>query len=279
MAIEELKEAIRFLREIPSLWIPGVIGGLLAATLWILYNVTGTFFTSRLLVIFGLILLLFITGLLAALKNTTGSPATLIAGGIRYYFRLLLPQLVIIFITGLFCLIVVATLSLAGLAPDTTTFTVVLFAIGIPAFVLTFFFDTAAVFEDRTVFESIKRSIEIVLSRSSEVLSFFLVSAGLFLGIVFFLMVIWEGLLYDSLEPLTRYNETQIQSFTPDQLAAMIGPSGVWITAVVIFAGVVLLLPLLYSFKACVFRKISGKVTSVQQVAGEYDSKGRWYKY
>ena len=167
----------------------------------------------------------------------------------------------------------------SGLAPDTETLTVVLFAIGVPAFVLTIFFDTAAVFEDRTVFESIKRSIEIVLSRSSEVLSFFLVSAGLFFGIVFFLMVIWEGLLYDSLEPLTTYNETQIQSFTPDQLAAMIGPSGVWITAVVIFVRCCLLLPLLYSFKACVFRKISGNVTSVQQVTGEYDSKGRWYKY
>ena len=279
MAIEELKEAIRLLRRVPSLWIPGAIGGLLAATLWILYNLTGTFFTSRLLVIFGLILLLFVCGLLVGIKNNGGTPKTLLTGGIRYYFRVLLPQLVIVFVTSLLFLLVIATLSLAGFASDMAILPFLLFAMGIPAFVLTFFFDTAAVFEDRTVFESIKRSIEIVLTRSGEVLSYFLVSAGLVFGVVFSLMVVWEGLLYDRLQPLTGYNETQIQSFTPDQLAAMIGPSGVWITAVIIFAGVLLLLPLLYSYKACVFRKISGNVISVQQVAGEYDSKGRWYKY
>lgn len=279
MAIKELKEALRLLHEFPSLWIPGAIGGLLAATLWILYNLTGTFFASRLILIFGLILLVFVTGLLAGIKNNRSNPVTLLAGGIQYYFRVLLPQLVIIFITSLVCLLVMATLSLAGLAPDISIITVLLFAIGIPAFVLTIFFDTAAVFEDRPVFGSIKRSMEIVLGRSSEVFTFFLVSIGLFFGVLFLLMMVWEALLYERLQPLTRYNETQIQSFTPDQLAALIGPTGLWITAVIIFAGVLVLLPILYSYKACVFRKISGNVIEVQQVIGEFDNKGRWYKY
>ena len=108
---------------------------------------------------------------------------------------------------------------------------------------------------------------------------FFLISIGLFCGIVFSLAIVWEALLFERLQPLTTYNQTQIQSFTPDQLFAMIGPSGLWVTALIIFIGVTVLLPLLYSYKACVFRKISGKIASVQQVVGEYDSKGRWYKY
>jgi hypothetical protein len=279
MAITELKEAIRLLQTVPALWIPGVAGGILAATLWILYNITGTFFTSRLLVIFGLILLLFITGLLTVIKNNGGSVKTLLTGGILYYFRVLLPQLVVIFISSLVAVLVMVTLSLAGLAPDPAILTALLFGIGVPVFVLTFFFDMAAVFEDKTVFESIKRSIEIVLARSNEVISFFLVGFGLLVGIIFALMIVWEALLYEQLQPLTTYNETQLQSFTPDQLTTMLGPSGMWVTAVILFLGVLLLLPLLYSYKACVFRKISGNVISVQQVVGEYDSKGRWYKY
>jgi hypothetical protein len=279
MAIEELKEAIRLLREVPPLWIPGIIAGILAAALWILYNVTGTFFTGRLIIIFALIVLLFISGLLTVIKNNRGSTSELLKGGIQNYFRILLPQLVIIFTCSLLFLFIMVTMSLVGVVPDTAILTILLFAIGIPVFILTFFFDTAAIFEDRPVFESIKRSVEIVLSRSEEVISFFLISAGIFFGIIFSLMILWEAILYERLMPLTTYNETQIQSFTPDQLTAMIGPTGLWITAVIIFVGVMVLLPVLYSYKACVFRKISGKIISVQQVAGEYDNKGRWYKY
>jgi hypothetical protein len=98
-------------------------------------------------------------------------------------------------------------------------------------------------------------------------------------------MLVWEGILYDKLQPLTTYNETQIQSFTPDQLTALIGPTGMWVTAVIIFLGVFLLLPILISYKARVFRTLSGNVPNTQvpitqvPTTGEYDSKGRWYKY
>jgi len=93
-------------------------------------------------------------------------------------------------------------------------------------------------------------------------------------------MIIWEAFLYDKLEPITRYNETQLQTFTPDQLSAMIGPGGMWITAIILFIGVFLLLPLLYTYKACFFRKLArGAVIIQQPTTGDYDSKGRWYKY
>jgi hypothetical protein len=60
----------------------------------------------------------------------------------------------------------------------------------------------------------------------------------------------------------------------------MIGPDGMWVTAAVIFLGVVFLVPLLLAFKACFYRNMIGSPTAtVQQVTGEFDSKGRWYKY
>ena len=150
----------------------------------------------------------------------------------------------------------------------------------IPTLMLTFFFDTAAVFEDRRVFESIQRSILLVSEHMMEVLSFFMVSALLCAGVIFGLMIVWEAILFDKLKPIMDFTDAQREAFTPDQLFAMIGQDGMWITAIILFIGVLILLPLLFSYKACFFKKMaSSAVTIEQQTYGEYDSKGRWYKY
>jgi hypothetical protein len=53
-----------------------------------------------------------------------------------------------------------------------------------------------------------------------------------------------------------------------------------WITAIIFFIGVFLLVPLLFTYKACFFRKLAhGTTVSSQETTGEYDSKGRWFKY
>jgi hypothetical protein len=116
MAITELKEAILLLKRIPALWIPGIVGGILVAALWVTLNLSGTFFASRLLVIFGLVLLLFTTGMLVIIRNNEGDLRTMLQGGIRYYFRVLLPQLVIIFGIMLIFTLVMVTFSLFGAA-------------------------------------------------------------------------------------------------------------------------------------------------------------------
>ena len=280
MAITELKEAILLLKRMASLWIPGIVGGILAAALWVTLNLSGTFFASRLLVIFGLVLLLFTTGMLVIIRNNEGDFRTMLTGGIRYYFRVLLPQLIIIFGVMLIFTLVMVTFSLIGASSDIGMVTALTFGFMIPIVLLTFFYDTAAVFEERKVFESIQRSIQLVMTHISDVITFLLVCAAMSIGIIFILMIIWEALLYDRLEPITLYNETQLQTFTPEQLIALIGPGGMWITALILFIGVFLILPLLYTYKACFFRKLArGAVIIQQPTTGDYDSKGRWYKY
>jgi uncharacterized membrane protein len=59
----------------------------------------------------------------------------------------------------------------------------------------------------------------------------------------------------------------------------MVGQDGVWVTAIIIFAGLAILVPLLYTYKACFYRRISGNTPVIEQVTGEYDSKGRWYRF
>lgn len=281
MAISELSEAIRLLVRMPLLWIPGIVTGLSAAILWLILMFSGVFFAGRLLVVSCLVLVFFITGVFCLIKNDGGDIRSLLGTGRRYYFRVLLPQLVIIFMILLVFILVVLTLTLIGTTPDPALIVFLTFGVTIPSILLTFFADTAAVFEDRKVFESIQRSIELVSANLSKVIVFFVMNALVVCGIGFSLMVCWEALLYSRLEPITRYTEAQLQAFTPDQLLAMIGTDGIWVTAVILFIAGLLIVPVILSYKACFFRKLAGSSTAVviQQESGEYDSKGRWYKY
>jgi len=279
MAMAELSEAVRLLVRMPLLWIPGIVGGIFAAVLWLIFSFSGTFFAGRILLICGLVLLFFIAGMLCLIKNDSGDIRAMIREGGNYYFRVLLPQLVILFMILLVFVLVLLTLTLVGTTPDPALIVFLSFGVMLPSIILTFFSDTAAVFENRKVFDSIQRSIELVSMNISQVIAFFVTCAVVGFGILFGLMVVWEAFLYDKLEPVTHYSEVQLQAFTPDQLLAMIGTQGVWITAGILFIAGLVLIPILFSYKACFFRKMAGKTMVIQQTTGEYDSKGRWYKY
>jgi hypothetical protein len=229
------------------------------------------------------VLLLFTTGMLVVIRNNEGDLRTMLAGGIRYYFRVLLPQLIIIFSVMLIFTLVMVTFGLIGASSDISMVIALTFGFMIPTVLLTFFYDTAAVFEERKVFDSMRRSIQLVMTHINEVIAFLFVYAVIIVGIIVMLIIVWSIFLsiflYDKLEPIS-HNETQLQTFTPDQLIALIGPGGMWVTAIILFIGVFLLLPLLYTYKACFFRKLARGATIIQQqTTGEYDSKGRWFKY
>jgi hypothetical protein len=172
------------------------------------------------------------------------------------------------------------TFALLGQASDIGLLVSLTFGIMIPTLMLTFFFDMAAVFEERRVFASIQRSVLLVSEHIMEVLSFFIVSVLLCAAVIFGLTIVWEMVLFDKLKPIMDFTDAQREAFTPDQLIAMIGTDGIWVTAVLVFIGVLILLPLVFSYKACFYKKIaSSTVVIEQQSSGEYDSKGRWYKY
>jgi hypothetical protein len=279
MAVESFKEAVRLLARMPLLWLPGIIGGVIAAAIWLLFHFTGAFFTSRLVILFGLVMLLFIVGAFVLLRDNKGDIRTMLLGGVQHYFRVLLPLLVIIFTLVIAFILLAVTFGFAGITPDPGTISIVTICVMIPTLMLTFFFDTAAIFEGRKVFESIQRSIVLVSENMMGVVTFYVVSALACVTIIFGLMIVWEIALFEKLEPITLYNETQMQAMTPEDLMGIIGPDGIWVTAVVLFAGVLLLLPLLTSYKACYFRKLTSISVPIRQETGEYDNKGRWYKY
>ncbi len=81
-----------------------------------------------------------------------GDIRTLFAGGSRYYFRVLLPLLIIIFGVMLIFTLVMVTFGLIGATANIGLVSAISFGFIIPIIILTFFYDTAAVFEDTKSF-------------------------------------------------------------------------------------------------------------------------------
>jgi hypothetical protein len=285
MVLIELQEAVRTVGRVPSFWIPGAAAGLLGAVLWIIYNLSGAFFAARLVILAALVMVLFTAGTFAQVKKNGTNAGGLVRGGVQYYFRVLLPWIVISCVLLLvFAVITIVTALTGGGTVDYEAMGVLAVIVMIPTLFLTFFCDTAAVFEDLRVFDSLRRSIAVAAAHAGAVLGFFVVCAALAFADFFVFAIIWEGLLYEKLAPLAQYNETQFAAITPQQLITMIGPDGIWITAAVIGIALLFIVPLLLAYKACFYRSIAG-VAGVtpggveKPLTGEYDSKGRWYKY
>ncbi|MEN6395117.1 MAG: hypothetical protein ABFC78_01380 [Methanoregula sp.] len=283
MVLKELQESARVVWQTPVLWVTGIVAGLLGAVLWITLNLSGTFFTSRLVIIAGLVMVLFVAGTFGLLKKNEKGAGTMMREGARYYFRVLLPWLVILFILML-VFVVITTVMMIFSGGSTVYEAAGLYAIFfmVPTVFMAFFCDAAAVYEDLRVFSSIRQSLVMVSRNTWKVLGFYVTCCVLAFIDFFVFAIIWEGLLFDKLEPLTHYNETQLAAFTPEQLVSMIGPDGMWITALIIFFCLVFLVPLLLTFKATFYRSLgieSRPAATIQQTTGEFDSKGRWYKY
>ena len=181
MVLKELQEAIRAIGRTPALWIPGLVAGLLGAILWILYNISGTFFTSRLVIIACLVMVLFVAGTFGQIKKNGTGAGAMVREGVHYYFRVLLPWIVISCVLLLvFVVITIVTIFTEGGSADYGVMGTLAVLVMIPTLFLTFFCDTAAVFEDLKVFDSLRRSIGVVAGHVGAVpgLSYCLLRAG-----------------------------------------------------------------------------------------------------
>jgi len=139
MSLSALRDTIDLLARIPVLWIPGIVCGALAAFLWLVLTTSGTFFAGRLLVIFSLVGLFFIIGMLAAIQKKGSTFRNMLADGARYYFRVLVPTLVVAFGNVLVFILVILTLTLFGLTPNAGLLTFLFFGVLLPTVMLTFF--------------------------------------------------------------------------------------------------------------------------------------------
>jgi hypothetical protein len=275
MTLESVTGAAGLLRQHPILWLIGGVMGALAVLNLVIPIYGGAFYTQPLALLQVLVMPFLVGGVYGTIRAENFSVGAFVESGKTYYFRILLPALVIFFAIVLTIILLAIPLALIS-AGAAATVTPLLFGVILSIAFFTFFYDTVAVFEETGVFESIRRSVEFVMNNIGSVLVFYLTNIVVFAVLGFIGLFAWTALLVEKLEPLTTMSPEELQAVMPEDLLALIGTEGIWITAIVYAVVIVLFSVFLYAYKASFFKNHVG-VSQVQQ--GEYDEKGRWYKY
>jgi len=275
MTFESVTNAAGLLRQHPVLWSVGLVMGLLAVLDFVIPIYGEAIYAEPLVLLQVLVAPFLAGGVYGMVKGERFSMGEFFQSGKTYYFRILLPALVIFFAVILTVFLLAIPLALlglgaaAGMAP-------LLFGVLVSIIFFTFFYDTVAVFEETNVFESIRRSIEFVMNNLGSVLIFYLVNIVVFLVLGFVALFAWSALLMEKLEPLIYMSPDELETLMPGDILALIGTEGIWITAALYAVVIILFSAFLYTYKASFFRNHAEGMFALQ---GEYDEKGRWYKY
>lgn len=281
MGMKSLRSGFMLLAN-PCLWIAPVVFAVFAYfQLAIAVEGTGLFLSEKIGIIWLVTIPFFLSATYGCIKKNDFSARSYLKEGISGYFKVLIPGLLLFMIA----MIIIATAFIPAISGEGGLLLFLIMAVFLVPFVLlTFFFDTAAIFEGKKVFESIKRSIELSGIKTAEIISFYAVLLLLVIILGFGLMIIWSALLTDQLMPLAEMTSEEINrvSSDPDALRAILGGYGVFITSVTYAAGIFISSLVFIPFKAVFYRDVLLNARPehiVDESQGEYDEKGRWYRY
>ncbi|QYZ79880.1 hypothetical protein E2N92_10820 [Methanofollis formosanus] len=283
MVLASLQDAFGLLRKYPAFWAAGIVAGA-AFGLDLLLEFSGeVFFASKVLLLGMLLVPFFAAGAYGTAHREDRSMAVFLEEGKKGYFRVLLPGIVLFFVAmvTLFLLAIPITLILgeSALAVAGSTALGVILSLAFFAY----FYDVAAVTEELGVFASLQRSGAVVITRLWQVLGFYLVNLFALFALGFGVLIVWSMLVYEKLAPLAESGEAFAfdaanATATQAQFIALLGPDGAMITAVTYAVFIVLAVPFALAFKAAFYaRQADGAVEA--PIEGEYDEKGRWYRY
>jgi hypothetical protein len=281
MSLSALREGLHLVAAHPVLWLSGVGAGLLGAAYLALTFFAGVFIGSRVAILFVLALPFLVAGTFSQVFRSSYDVSAYLRGGKEGYFRVLLPAILIVCTALVTVALVLIPLGMLGIPVDPMMISSVFMGVLLPFAFFTFFFDAAAVGEGQKVFESIRRSTGLVIVHGWRTFAYYLENI-LLVGVVSFLgLIAWTTILYDPLEPIAAMNLTDTgKPLTFEQMQAILGPDGIVVSCVVLFFVILALVPVLLAWKACYFRELTGITPKAPvQPTGEYDEKGRWYKY
>lgn len=267
----------------PILWIPGLFAGALAASfLWLAFT-GGEFIAGKLFFLGAVLFPFFIAGALSCLKTRDDSPGQFVRSAFRYYFPVILPVIVAVAIVILLLILFSIPFAIAGLGTDPSMIGGLFIGILMPVILFTFYADNVAVSEERKVFDTLKRSM-ILASRSFfAILSCLVLTVlnAIFMGVI--LATVWGMILADQFAPYINLSVTEQQeifsTFGVAEWQDILGTTGIAITAVMIGIYTMILVTFFIIYKQQTYLTVQEIPDPEIPVQGEYDEKGRWYKY
>ena len=296
MILDTVRDAFGLIKTYPVIILTGFIIGILSFLELILTFSIDPFYTDFLRIFQIFLLPFLIAGAYGVVKKKEGGVAPFLKEGSRYYFRVLIPTILIFFIVLVTTILVLIPLAAIGLADDMSTVLMVLIGVFLPIGMFTFFYDAAAVFEDKKTFDSILRSVSVVLGRFFPCLLFYILLLGLVILIFLGATMVLSILLAGQFEPLLQMTPAELEMLTPSDILALLGDEGALVLSAVYIAGLSIFATFLYPLKAAFFLHITSGLKEQDSptqdsptqdsptqdsppLEGEYDEKGRYYKY
>jgi len=313
MALSPLIQAFKSYVQVPGVWLSGIICCLGILAIYLAFILGGTIpaFLVFLLVIF--IVPFFFAGTYGVILDNNRKRGAFLVYGAYGYFKTLLPWLFLLLVMLVADLALNYFLLVAGLSP---TWILVICCLIIFPFIFYFYFsDICAIRHNLRTWQALKTSARSVSHASFSVVAFYMVHILLILFIIlivfnlmFSLFGDYEVITAGFMDILNSYGVNDINSINPDavlqnmsdmsadniQLMAtsfidvLLSPEVIRALFFSLAFIALIFMPFLVSYKTYYYQKLLIESAIRTQAAandhtpeedGEYDEKGRWFKY
>lgn len=280
MALQSLGEAAGWMTKSPYVWLSGLWTAAVLLTGWYLYVNVGIMTAVSVAAVLAFVLPALIAGTYGIVAEKKSSFGIFRRYAVHGYFRQLLPSLLVFLIAWVISQFITYILMTFGFGMAASA-QVAMFVF-IPVVFFCYFADVTAVINEMRIFSSVKDSFLRVMNGSFSVAVFYLVNVALLIAASFIGSFVFAAIAADAFLPFATMTEAELLSLTPEELLAIMSAPEV------VFAGVaaftvcaIFFVPLFTLYKVCYFGKTSVLVLpeAAAEPEGEYDEKGRWYKY
>jgi hypothetical protein len=295
MVFRALGEAFGWLAKTPLIWLSGIAAAIVLFAGYFVYDAAGIMTASSVVLVLLFMFPAVLAGTYGLISENSVSFRVFRDYALKGYFRCLLPLLLTGMLAWVLSQFLAYLLMLTGTSyPAALQFSLFVY---VPVLFFCFFADITAVVHNLRMFESLKDSALRVLNRPLSAAGYYLMNILLLFLASVFGSFIWAALAAEPLLRVLNVTEEQLLSYSQEELMAFSGALGTDVRAAafsdssLLFATVTagaltaaVFLPLLVAYKACYFRKTSPfsvpeLTPEMMNPEGEYDEKGRWYKY
>ena len=281
MAVQSLGEAVGWMLRSPYVWLSGLWTAAVLLLAWYLYTNIGIMTAFSVAFVLAFVLPALIAGTYGIVAESESSFRVFRRYAVCCYFRQLLTSILVFLIAWVFSQFISYMLLVLGFGMG-ASMQVALFVF-IPVIFFCYFADVTAVINEKRIFASVKDSFLRVANGSFSLAVFYLINIGLLILASFVLSLVFAVFAGDALLPVASMTQDEILSLSQDELLAIMSAPEVVFAGFAAFAVcAVFVVPLFTLYKVCFFGRTAALVlpdVNLREPVGEYDEKGRWYKY
>ncbi|HJK37197.1 MAG TPA: hypothetical protein O0X35_05685 [Methanocorpusculum sp.] len=281
MAVQSLGEAVGWMLRSPYVWLSGLWTAAILLISWYLYTNIGIMTAFSVAFVLAFVLPALIAGTYGIVAESESSFRVFRRYAVCCYFRQLLTSILVFLIAWVFSQFISYMLLVLGFGMG-ASMQVALFVF-IPVIFFCYFADVTAVINEKRIFASVKDSFLRVANGSFSLAVFYLINIGLLILASFVLSLVFAAVAGDALLPVASMTQDEILSLSQDELLAIMSAPEVVFAGFAAFAVCAVFFVALFTlYKVCFFGRTAALVLPdmpPREPVGEYDEKGRWYKY